>query len=671
MVVRIVIFFILLFLPYTVKASLFITSDTIEIDEEGNIIAEGKAEAYYMGYILKADRIVYIKGKNKIVGMGNVYVESKKEHFEAKGSKAEFDIDTGKGYVKEIEGKYRRFYFNIKEFERIDADIYEGKEGEITTCPPDDKEAVLCFSKVRVTDRYVFAYNNILKIGKIPVFYIPFWVFPVGDRRTGFLEPMIGTDTYNRIIYRQPVYWAISRDKDLTLTFDYRSEQADGIDVEYRQVFSPRSKININIFYYREPFPPGFWWKGRDMEEYKRDRYRFKFDGNYNNLRFGFDTVSDSYFLEDIYFKRELETIPYLTSYIDYHKDFKDVLFTFSVKKFFDLTTTEKEKTLDRLPEVGIYLKSKPLHRWLYFSSEFYYTNFFQYKGVKSHRLVFKPRFSTYLRFGNITNYLSLSHINNYYIPYGKPIEAEDFLVSTYELENRLPFFWHKKIGSISKTTMFEIVYTYQPNNYNNPQFDNFDEIYKKSEIKFRINSDASTEETHILNIFAEGGYNYLGSYFLPTDRKLIEKKLLPLRLALYLSPYKYISYSQDMYYDFNLNNIVRIANNFELKNEIFKLGVGYYISRNSQNKTISDQVRWNAGINYKGYFINIYTNIDNEKERDLFKRITIGYASPCWALSLKYRSTWDGNKKDYINEIYVYFSIFNLKDFTLPLRTR
>ncbi len=670
--VKVIVPFILILLLSSVShPSIFLISNKLELDEKGNIRAEGSAEAYYQGYTLKADRILYIKDQKKILAFGNVYVKDPEGKLEAYGSKAEFDTDTGQGYIKDISGKYRQFHFNVKHFSKVEEEVYEAKEGELTTCPPEKREAVLCFSRARVTEKYVFAYNNVLKIGKLPVFYIPLWIFPVGERRSGLLEPIIGTDTYNKIIYRQPMYWAISRDKDITLTFDYRSEQANGIDIEYRQVFSSYSKLDLNFLYYREPSPPGFWWKGRNMKEYREDRYRFKLDGYYRNLQFGFDTVSDSYLLEDIYFTREKETVPYLTSYIDYHKDFKDALFIFSIKKFYDLTDSQGVKTIDKLPEVGFYLKNKQLNRWLYFSSEMYYTNFFQEEGVKSHRVLFKPKLSTAIQIGKLTNYISLTQINNYYLPYSNKVEGSDLLISTYEFENRLPLFWYKEWGTLSKTTLFEIVYAYQPNNYNNPQFDAFDEINKKSEIKFRVSSDSQMGNETIFSLFAEGGYNYLGSYFLPTDGKLIEKKLLPLRIALLLFPYKYISYSQDMYYDFNLNNIVRITNNLSLKYKIFSTGVGYYISRNSQNKTISDQMRLNFGINYKGYFVNTFTNIDNKSERDLFKKITIGYSSPCWALSLKYRSTWDGNKRDYINEIYIYFSIFKLKDFILPLRTR
>jgi len=350
----------------------------------------------------------------------------------------------------------------------------------------------LCFTRAKLTNRYVFSYNNVLKIGNIPLFYFPIGILPVGDRRSGFLEPLIGTDTYNRIIYRQPLYWAISEDKDATFTFDYRSEQADGIEFEYRQVLSTKSRYSFNLFYYREPSPPGFWWKGRDMKEYRRDRYRFKVDGNYGNLRFGIDTSSDAYFMEDIYFVREKETVPYLLSYVDYHKEFKDVVFTFNLKKFRDLTLSEQEP-IDRLPEIGIFLKNKNLGKGIFFNTEIYYTNFYQEKGEKTHRFILRSR--SFEVFG-LKDYVSLTHINNYYLPYGGVSDEDTNLISTFAFENRLPIAWDLEIGAMEKNGLFEIVYTYQPETFDNPQFDFFDEINRKSELKFRMSTDTKHNKT-------------------------------------------------------------------------------------------------------------------------------------------------------------------------------
>ncbi len=653
-----------------VNASLLIRSDTLERDEEGNIIARGRVEVFYGNYFIMADEIIYKKDKKVIIAKGNVFIEAKDENLIALGDEAKFDIASKIGYIREVSGKYRRFYFKANDFKKVGEEIYETQRGEITTCPPDRKEALLCFSRARITDRYIFSFNNVLKIGKVPVFYLPIGILPVGDRRSGFLEPMIGTDTYNRVIYRQPLYWAISEDKDATITFDYRSEQADGIELEYRQVLSSYSKYSVNLFYYREPPLPGLWWKGRDMKEYRRDRYRFKMDGNYGGLRFGVDTVSDAYFMEDIYFVREKETVPYLLSYIDYHREFKDVIFTFNLKKFRDLTLSDSG-SIDKLPEIGIFLKNREIGKGIFFNTEIYYTNFFQEKGEKTHRFIMRSEFNKGFNIFGIRDYISFTHINNYYLPYGDSSYESDNLITTFAFENRIPFLFSLEGDVLKKQALFEVVYTYQPDTFENPQFDVFDEINRKSEIKFRMSADTYLGERQILGLFMEGGYNYLGSYFLPTDGKLIEKKLLPLRVALNFSPVKGIIYTQDFYYDHNLRNIIRLANNLSLTYGGASVGVGSYISRNSQNKTVSDQTRLRLGVNYKGYFINTYSNIDNRIERDLFKRISLGYKSPCWSFSIKYRSTWDGNKRDYINEIYLYFSVFNIREFILPLRTR
>ena len=385
--------FLCLFLLFSFSFSVEIFSENLEKLPDGTYKAEGDVEAYYRDYYIKADLMTYDPQKRIVYAKGNVYIRSFDGRFEAKGSEALLDLEKDTGYFLDTEGRFEKFNFSAKRVDK-DGENYIVQEGSISTCPPDKKEMNLCFSRAHISQRYVFSQNNTLRLFKIPIVYLPISIFPVGERRSGLLPPTIGSNTYNSFIYQQPIYWAISPDKDATLTLDLRDKQAKGISLEYRQ--SMRKELDlVGLFsFYKEPTPPGKWWQGRDITTLRENRYRIKGDIDLNNLKAGIDLISDPYFLEDVYLTTKERTVPYLTSYINYTKEWDRFLFTFDLRRFYDTTSSNNKNTLQRLPEIGLYLKDQRLFDFLYFNLSTAYTNFYREEGLKAHRILIFPEFS-------------------------------------------------------------------------------------------------------------------------------------------------------------------------------------------------------------------------------------------------------------------------------------
>ncbi len=646
-----------------------ITADLLRTDTEGNIIAEGNVGAFYSEYFIRADRVVYKPDTKEVFAKGGVYIRKLDGSFEVFGKEAYINLEEERGYFIDAQGRFERFYFSARRVEKLGEDLYEVKEGDVTTCPPKDKELRVCFGQARVSDRYVFSFNNSLKFFNLPVAYLPLLAFPVGERRTGLLPPMIGTDSYNDFIYIQPFFWAISRDKDMTFTLDYRNRQAKGIWAEYRQAFSRKNRLYARLSLYREPFPPGEWWNGRKEFAFRENRFRFELNISYKDLKLGLDIPSDPYFFEDVYFSRDLRTMPFTLSYISYTHQRKSYFLSLNLRRYYDLTSDNQDNSLNLLPELGFYLKAKKVGP-AFVSLTSAYVNFYREEGLRTSRLLFIPEVEMHTRVINISNYTSVKFVNNFYLN-SRPSEGFETKVNTVRIENRTPLFFQRKLWKFNMLGAMELVYSFSPKDFNNPQFDTFDNVVRENNVGLRYNATVEFADYKIASVFLETGYNLLGSYRFPTDSELIKDRFLPLRGIISFYPTKWFTLSQDFTYDVSSGILARAVSSTSLELGNLSLIASYFVARDSLGRRTSDQYSLEGELSYRRFLLGGSFSMDNLSGKELYSRIYFGLKGACWLLKLDFRSTYYGERKGYLNELFLTFNLFNLQEFKLPLRRR
>jgi LPS-assembly protein len=117
-----------------------------------------------------------------------------------------------------------------------------GSDGKLygstySTCPPDDRRWELRAKQIDIdTDKGMgVAHDATLRVGKVPVLYVPWFTFPIDNRRrTGLLYPSIGSSGRNGFDWRQPIYLNLAPNYDLTLTPRYMSERGLQLGAEFR-----------------------------------------------------------------------------------------------------------------------------------------------------------------------------------------------------------------------------------------------------------------------------------------------------------------------------------------------------------------------------------------------------------------------------------------------------
>ena len=659
---------IILVLLLSLSFSVEIVSDTLYTTEEGNVIAEGRVEVDYGDYRIKADRIRYIPKERKIFAHGKVLVIKKDGTLEVKGTTAFLNLRTGEGYFLDAEGRFREFYFSAERIDRIGEETFVVRRGEVTTCPPEDKEMRVCFRRAKFTGRYVFSFSNTLRFFSLPVAYSPLVVFPVGERRSGLLPPMIGSNTYNNIIYIQPIYWAISEDRDATLTLDLRDKQAKGVWLEYRQALDPGEDLYLRVSYYREPTPPGEWWEGRNLRTFRENRYRIEFSLQRGGWDLGIDLPSDPFFFEDVYFSQRLRTLPFTLNLVSYRKTEEDYMIFLNTRLFYDLTSDDNSRTLNLLPEFTFY--SRPKRFWRgYVNLTSSFTNFYRDTGLRSRRLLFLPELEIPYTFLGLRQYTRVRLVTNLYFTEGE--EGYEDKVLSYLVDHRVHTFRDIKFKGLDLSNTFEMVYTFSPRNFNNPQFDTFDRVVRENNVRMRVSSSALFKGRSVGSLFLEGGFNLLRSYRFPTDGRLVEEAVLPVRLILSINPTSWATLSQDLTYDPNLNILATSVSSMTLRGGVGSFTASYVVSRDSTNERISDQYTLRANLVYRGVTLGASSTYDNLKKKEIYRSLSLGYKGACWAVRVSFRSTFYADKNDYFREVFLVFNVFNLREFTLPLRRR
>ncbi|WP_404403101.1 LPS-assembly protein LptD [Idiomarina seosinensis] len=120
-----------------------------------------------------------------------------------------------------------------------------------TTCPSNDPAWQLTAERIEITETsdYGKAWGAKLELFDVPVFYLPYFTFPVTDqRKSGLLFPTIDSSSNNGLEIETPYYLNIAENMDATIAPVWMSERGLMVKGEYRYLFSQTSgQINLEF----------------------------------------------------------------------------------------------------------------------------------------------------------------------------------------------------------------------------------------------------------------------------------------------------------------------------------------------------------------------------------------------------------------------------------------
>ena len=198
----------------------------------------GNAQAQRGGESISADFLHYRRELNWVEANGNVVVAGQS------GStfttdRAQLSLDTYSGGT--AAGRYSLFDRQgqgaMDRIEFIDRNHTRLFDVNYSTCPEGREEWLLTARQIDLdTEEDIgVARGATLRVYGLPVLYLPYFAFPISDRRkSGFLAPQVGYESALGGIVAAPYYWNIAPNYDATITPRWMTQRGLQLQGEFR-----------------------------------------------------------------------------------------------------------------------------------------------------------------------------------------------------------------------------------------------------------------------------------------------------------------------------------------------------------------------------------------------------------------------------------------------------
>jgi LPS-assembly protein len=279
------------------ESNSILLADSIELDAQGNLIAQGNVDIVYKEQRLKAPKVVYIKDKNiLIMDMGATLTDENGSSFIAET--AELDQQLLNGIINGAN-------LVLKQQIQMRADILERENGFNTNLT--NVKATACFScdnpipiwQIRaksgnhdIEKQQLIFQNAHIRVFDIPVFYVPYLRLPEPrvKRMRGFLVPRTKQNSLLGFGLELPYFLPMGQDRDITIS-PLISQETKTLKLNYRQAFD-EGRIVANLA------------ASKDTVFSEKLRGRFQSNGDFNlpndyRLYYDFTIVSDNSYVSD------------------------------------------------------------------------------------------------------------------------------------------------------------------------------------------------------------------------------------------------------------------------------------------------------------------------------------------------------------------------------------
>lgn len=274
------------------------------------------------------------------------------------------------------------------EFEQTAKGIQNLKDATYTTCPWKSHAWHLKAKKININHRSqeVTVSDATLYIKQVPVFYFPYYRFPLDRRReSGFLPPQVSTSTDDGFGLLLPYYWNMAPNYDVIFTPGSYSQRGPVLNTLFRYLTASNSgQVRTSYFFHDNAFAsfqktaPSQYTiatpeQKADLENASTHRSAISWVdktalGHKWTAASNMSWVSDDYFMEDLPFKANFN--PYnlpnqvlqeaQANYFDKHWNFTGLVQHYQTLHPIDLAPTQNQYA--RLPELdwnGEYLDQR------------------------------------------------------------------------------------------------------------------------------------------------------------------------------------------------------------------------------------------------------------------------------------------------------------------------
>lgn len=237
-------------IPY--QGSLIVIKCREQNAGKGVFQAAGDVEIRYQDMIIRGDHFTYDTENQQLTGEGNINYRKGEE--EIRCHRFQFNLKTRQGHFEQMQAKVvQTFQLETRNGDKVGEHDYDFEDGSVTSCNLERGHWHWHFTsrqgQVRLDD-WTTLRGSVLRIGKIPVFYLPWVKVPVirKERKSGLKIPLIGQSSMKGFCFSDGLFLTLGRSADLTIEADYYSKRGYGLGTVFRSRLSEDTFFNLSTY---------------------------------------------------------------------------------------------------------------------------------------------------------------------------------------------------------------------------------------------------------------------------------------------------------------------------------------------------------------------------------------------------------------------------------------
>ena len=212
----------------------------LNASEADSTVFKGDVELTRGDQFLGTDKLTYDSEQGTYVAEGSVRYQDRAMRIVAE--RAHGDQEADRHTIEDLRYQLvtRRGNGGAEKIE-LSGDMGSLVGSTYSTCPPSQRAWELRAKRIDIdtAEGIGVARNATVRIGKVPVLYVPWLMFPIDDRRrTGLLYPSIKLSSRNGFDWRQPIYLNLAPNYDATLTPRLMTQRGVLLGGEFRWLYA-------------------------------------------------------------------------------------------------------------------------------------------------------------------------------------------------------------------------------------------------------------------------------------------------------------------------------------------------------------------------------------------------------------------------------------------------
>ena len=282
--------------------AVYVQANNGSINRQGLSELNGSVIIQRNRQLINANSATFDNKQNRVIAKGDVVLSSDNTAFES--DSIDFDLVNQRGTISNAKYNVKGAHTHGKstKISQKNKDELELENATYTTCPLLDPSWHISSSKININQatQTGTADNLTLRVGNVPIFYLPWISFPLNNpftgniqRKSGFLIPEVGVSDQSGYEITIPYYYNIAPNYDATFYLTPLSERGIRINSVAR-FMTQKSRGELDY---------SFIPSDRALNNEWRDYFKFSYQrnmGERRTLTAKAEGVSDDEYLDDL-----------------------------------------------------------------------------------------------------------------------------------------------------------------------------------------------------------------------------------------------------------------------------------------------------------------------------------------------------------------------------------